>query len=332
MVVPDTRWDPIPIHFPLHMSTVIEITDATKTFGRKVQALRGVSMRVDAGQVFCLLGPNGAGKSTLVKILMTVIRASSIKGTVLGRPIGHKPTLHRIGYLPEHHRFPPYLTAIQALHYYGGLSGMRRRQRVQRIGEMLDLVGMSAWGTHKVGTFSKGMQQRVGLAQTLLHDPELLLLDEPTDGVDPVGRREIRNLLFRLRDEGKTILINSHILAELEDVCDQLAVLVKGRVAMEGTLAELTQGRQRWEVRFRGNASGLQNLEIDLTENDGCVVLPSGDAACIQPVIDCLRRTDCTITSVIEVRESLEDLFMRALEMAQADAPATPGAVQGGNA
>ncbi len=313
------------------MTAAIEIQDVEKSFRRGVKALRGVSMHVDRGQVFCLLGPNGAGKSTLVKILMTVIHATKISGTMLGKPIGHTATLRHVGYLPEHHRFPKYMTAEQALHFYGGLTGMRRRSRVTRIHEMLELVGMSAWRTHKVGTFSKGMQQRVGLAQALLHDPELLLLDEPTDGVDPVGRREIRDLILHLRSEGRTILINSHILAELESICDQLAVVVKGRVALEGTIEELTRDRQRWIVGYTG-----AELDWDVPaehESGGVrITLPGGDAASAQPVIDRVRSAGGTITEVTEVRESLEDLFMRALELAEDRDGSTPGAIQGRDA
>ncbi len=286
-------------------------------------------MRVDPGQIFCLLGPNGAGKSTLVKVLMTVIRASRISGTMLGMPIGHKPTLRRIGYLPEHHRFPPFMTGEQALHFYGGLSGMRRHNRRMRIDAMLDLVGMSDWRKHRVGTFSKGMQQRIGLAQALLHDPGLLLLDEPTDGVDPVGRREIRDLLIHLRNEGRSILVNSHILSELETICDQLAVVVKGRVSLEGTIDELTSGRRRWVVSYEGSGPEWTDEQIRQDGRATQVILPGASAENVQPVIDRIRSAGCVVTDVSEVRESLEDLFMRALELASDDDAGTPGGHKG---
>ena len=310
------------------MSAAIDIRDVEKTFRKKVRALRGVSMQVDPGQIFCLLGPNGAGKSTLVKILMSVIHASRISGTMLGMPIGHKETLRRVGYLPEHHRFPSFMTAEQALHFYGALSGMRRGNRLKRIQAMLELVGMAAWRKHRVGTFSKGMQQRIGLAQALLHDPELLLLDEPTDGVDPVGRREIRDLLIHLRNDGHTILINSHILSELETICDQLAVVVKGRVALEGTIDELTSDRRRWIVAYEGSGPQWTDEETRQDGRNTQVILPGASANDVQPVIDRIRGAGCSIIDVREVRESLEDLFMRALELAGEDA-ATPGANKG---
>jgi len=311
------------------MTAVIDIQNVSKTFKRKVHALRGVSMHVDEGQIFCLLGPNGAGKSTLVKILMTVIHASTISGSMLGKPIGHKSTLRRIGYLPEHHRFPVFMTAEQALHFYGGLSGMRRRNRVRRIEAMLDLVGMSAWKTHKVGTFSKGMQQRIGLAQALLHDPELLLLDEPTDGVDPVGRREIRDLLLHFRSEGRTILINSHILAELEAICDQLAVVVKGRVALEGTIDALTRGGATWSIAYRDATLEWDGPEVADSGGVCTLTFPGDQNAEVQTAIDRIRAGGGSIVEVAERRESLEDLFMRALTLAGTDDAASPGAVRG---
>ena len=227
---------------------VIAIDDVHKTFRRRVHALRGVTMRVHEGEIFGLLGPNGAGKSTLVKILMTIIRPTKLRGTLLGRPVGHKPTLRRVGFLPEHHRFPPYLTAEQVLDYFAALSGVPRRTRRHRADEMLELVGMSAWRKRRVGDFSKGMVQRIGIAQALMNDPRVLVLDEPTDGVDPVGRRDIRDLLLKLREQGRTIFINSHLLSELELVCDRVAIMVKGQVAMEGTIDDLTAPSRRYAI------------------------------------------------------------------------------------
>lgn len=314
----------------------IEIENVHKTFKGGVQALRGVSMRVDRGQIFGLLGPNGAGKSTLVKILMTVIRPSEITGELLGRPVGHMPTLRRVGYLPEHHRFPRYLTAEQLLHYYGGLEGMPRRQRRERIGALLDLTGMSAWRQKRVGGFSKGMQQRIGIAQALLHDPELLLLDEPTDGVDPVGRREIRELLLRLKAQGRTILVNSHILAELEPICMQVAILVKGRLAREGTVEELSADRKRWEVDVSGNAptwAGAFESATLTGESDVQTFKLAGDAGdAVQQILDRARAEGRQVLRVQRIGESLEDLFMRALDESGESDAATPGAASAGKA
>ncbi|MCH2132244.1 MAG: ABC transporter ATP-binding protein [Phycisphaerales bacterium] len=309
---------------------VIAVDDVHKTFKRRVHALRGVTMRVHDGEIFGLLGPNGAGKSTLVKILMTVIRPTRLGGTLLGRPVGHKPTLSQVGYLPEHHRFPKYLRAEEVLDYFAALCSVPKRDRRIRIGEMLELVGMSEWRRHRVGEFSKGMLQRIGIAQAMMNDPKVLLLDEPTDGVDPVGRREIRDLLIRLRAQGRTIFINSHLLSELEMVCDRVAIMVKGRVSMEGTIDDLTADSQRYEITATGPAPELpgevtvQSLEDNLVK----LCLPGTSPKSVQPIIDRLRAADSTIHSVKPVRESLEDLFMRAIDETGPGA-ATPGAVMG---
>jgi ABC-2 type transport system ATP-binding protein len=228
----------------------IDLAHIAKTYKGKVHALRGIQMHVRRGEIFGLLGPNGAGKSTLVKILMTVVRATRCAGVLLGNPVGHKATLARVGYLPEHHQFAGYLTGAQVVDFYGAMTGVPRRQRRKRTGELLDLVGMTAWATKRVRGYSKGMRQRIGIAQALVNDPELVMLDEPTDGVDPVGRRDIRAILTRLRDEGKTVFLNSHLLSELEMVCDRVAILVQGVVSAQGTIDELTRDKQRYEIEL----------------------------------------------------------------------------------
>src|SRR5436190_5446621 len=183
---------------------VIDLRNVTKVYRGKVQALRGISMQVRPGEIFGLLGPNGAGKSTLVKIMMTVVRPTRAEGTLLGKPVGHKPTLARVGYLPENHRFPRYLTGRQTLEFFAALSTVPRAQRKRRSAELIETVGMTAWADRPIGTYSKGMMQRIGLANAMAHDPDLILLDEPTDGVDPVGRKEIRDVLANLRPAGRT--------------------------------------------------------------------------------------------------------------------------------
>ncbi len=242
----------------------IDLHDVAKTYRGQVNALRGVSMQVHTGEVFGLLGPNGAGKSTLVKILMTVISPSACRGTVLGKPVGHKPTLARVGYLPEHHKFPDYLTGAQVLHHYAALAGVGRATRRQRASELLDMVGIATWSDKRVGGYSKGMRQRLGIAQALMNDPDLILLDEPTDGVDPVGRRDIRAILLEQKRRGKTVFLNSHLLSELELVCDRLAIMVQGRVASQGTIDELTTFGRRYEIEALPAAGGEATAPADL--------------------------------------------------------------------
>ncbi len=203
------------------------------------QVVRDVSLSIDSGQIVGLLGPNGAGKSTLVKIIMTVVRPTRASGQVLGAPVGDKATLARIGYLPENHRFPRYLTGRQVLEFFSALSGLPRSQRKSRGDELLEIVGMSAWADHKIGAYSKGMMQRIGLAQAMMHNPDLILLDEPTDGVDPMGRKDIRDVLLRLKERGVSVFINSHLLSELEMISDRVAIIVGGSVAKQGTLVKI---------------------------------------------------------------------------------------------
>src|SRR3954467_15177813 len=240
-------------------SLAIDLHDVTKVYRGRVHALQGIEMRVGRGEVFGLLGPNGAGKSTLVKIIMTVIRATRADGTVLGKTVGDKPTLRKVGYLPENHRFPRYLTGRQTIEFFAALSSVDRPTRKKRADELLNLVGMQQDANRKLATYSKGMAQRIGLAQAMGNDPDLIILDEPTDGVDPVGRRDIRNILLKLRDAGKTIFINSHLLSELEMICDRVAILVQGEVARHGTLNELTITDQRYEIEIASN-DDMQHL------------------------------------------------------------------------
>ena len=316
---------------------VIDLDHVTKIYGRKVHALRGIRLEVHPGEIFGLLGPNGAGKSTLVKIMMTVVRPTRAEGSVLGQPMGHKPTLARIGYLPEHHRFPPYLTGTQALEYYAALAKVDRRTRKRRAAELLELVGLSDKGKTKVGTYSKGMQQRIGLAQALMHEPELVVLDEPTDGLDPMGRREVRQVLNRLRDEGKTVFINSHLLGEVELVCDRVAILNAGKVVRQGTIDELTAGSVFHKIELDGRpddtlreaiAEALSG-KVTIDFEDNLIRINTRDPIAVQPVIDAIRSRNVMILSVQPIRQSLEDFFISAVSGPAAEEPVTASIVKG---
>ena len=340
----------------------IDLRQVVKIYPKRVHALQGVNMHVGRGEIFGLLGPNGAGKSTLVKIMMTVVRPTRAEGTILGRAVGDKPTLARVGYLPENHRFPRYLTGRQVLDFFAALAKVDRPTRRRRSAELLEVVGMTQWADARISTYSKGMLQRVGLAQALVHDPDLIVLDEPTDGVDPVGRRDILNVLGSLRGKGKTVFINSHALSELESICDRVAILVKGQVARQGTLDELTIARQRYEIEMaapppplagapvvdfremvkkatgalwtapvpragarpvdRGTLDGGVSLELE-----GPVLrIGTTDARAVQPLIDALRASGQTIRRVQAVRPSLEDLFIDAVTDPTTGKTSTPGA------
>ncbi len=292
---------------------VIQIQDVVKTYRGDVEALRGVTLEVMDGEIFGLLGPNGAGKSTLVKILMTVIHATNVSGTMLGKPIGHHKTLEGVGYLPEHHRFPYYLTGKQVLHHYGLLSNVPRKVRHTRATSLLARLGLQGWENKKVSSYSKGMLQRLGIAQALINNPKLLVLDEPTDGIDPVGRREIRDLLAELKDEGKAVFLNSHLLSELEMVCDRVAIMVKGLVTMQGTIDSLTKDSVRYEIVVKDALPDWASANCDEVR-DNTMIVQCDNPDVIQPILDKLLSHNLTVISVKPVRENLEDLFMRAVE------------------
>ena len=337
------------------MAQAIELENVTKVYRGKVWALRGVSLRVGAGEIFGLLGPNGAGKTTLVKIITSIVHPTNARGTVLGRRIGHKPTLARVGYLPENHRLPRYLTGQQAVEFFSALSGLGRNQRRRRCAELLEQVGMARQARRKTATYSKGMSQRVGLAQALAHDPELLLLDEPTDGVDPEGRRDIRQILLGLRQQGKTVFVNSHLLSELEMICDRVAILVDGAVSRQGTLDELTLAQQRYEIELspvdgrqrsmvaaalpgvfgqraeasitvsevgapgvieRGHLANGAGIELE----NHVLRIDTSDPAQVQPILDKLRAAGLIIRRLQLMRPSLEDLFMQAVATPRSNA------------
>jgi ABC-2 type transport system ATP-binding protein len=346
----------------------IDLHDVAKTYRGNVHALQGIEMKVGRGEVFGLLGPNGAGKSTLVKIMMTVIRPTRASGTLLGQPVGHKPTLRRVGYLPENHRFPKYLTGRQTLEHFGAMLGLDRAEIRKRAGELLDVVGMTAWADRKISQYSKGMLQRTGIAQALIGEPDLVVLDEPTDGVDPVGRRDIRDVLTRLRAQGKTIFLNSHLLSELEMLCTRVAILVRGQVARQGTIDELTARSQRYELELVPPPQGPAALTPTIARTLGVALAPvagmppqpqppgappvplpicglladgvwvelfgtqltigTAEAARVQPIIDALRREDLAIRRIMPVRQTLEDLFMEAVLNPATGAAYTPGAAQ----
>ena len=298
---------------------VISLECVSKVYGGNTHALRDVSLKVGAGEIFGLLGPNGAGKSTLVKVLLTVVKPSVARGEMLGQPIGDKKTLARVGYLPEQHRLAPYLTARQAVEFVAALSGVDRATRKKRAAELLDRVGLSKWMERRVNVFSKGMRQRAGLAAALVNDPQIIFLDEPTDGVDPVGRVEIRDLLIQMRREGRTVFLNSHLLGEAEQVCDRVAILVQGRVVKQGSMADLQKEGSRQELTVRWGAASarplpFRGMNIAPTVNaDGShqYVFSDLDTAAAQPALDAARAMGGEIISLIPMRQGLEELFMK---------------------
>src|SRR3954447_14930063 len=243
--------------------TAIRTRDLTKDFlvgfwrPRPYRALDGLSIEVAPGEVFGFLGPNGAGKTTTLKLLMQLVFPTSGDAEILGRPAGDVAVRRRIGYLPENPYFYDHLTAEELLDYYGQLFGMAAAERRPRIAATLDRLGIGAERRLQLRKFSKGMLQRVGLAQALLNEPEVIFLDEPMSGLDPLGRRDVRALILQLRDEGRTIFFSSHILSDAEALCSRVAIVAKGRLAAAGTLSEMQAfAVLGWELVMSGVPSG----------------------------------------------------------------------------
>jgi ABC-2 type transport system ATP-binding protein len=310
--------------------SVIETVGLQKQY-REVRALKGVSLKVEKGEIYGLLGQNGAGKSTLVKILLGIVKLTDGEAMLFGESAGNVPIRRRVGYLPEDHRFPEYHTGFSLLDFYGGLYGLNRTERRKRIPEMLEIVGIKGRMHSKIRTFSKGMKQRLGIAQAMFHDPELIVMDEPTDGVDPIGRREIRDLMKSLKQRGKTIFLNSHLLGEVELICDRVAILQRGEKIREGDIATLTKLKGHY---LMGLADGQVFPQGEL-ESKGYSVRKDGihwevgvqDGQTIDPVVDLMRARGLSLRHLIEKRQTLEEIFMETVEAAEpgVDAPMRRG-------
>jgi ABC-2 type transport system ATP-binding protein len=299
---------------------VIETLDLSKNY-KRIQALNGVSIDVEKGEIYGLLGQNGAGKTTLIKVLLGIIGGWRGQASLLGKPAGQASVRSRVGYLPEDHHFPDYHTGYSLLDFYGQLLGVSHSERKRRIPEMLEVVGLKGRMHYKIRTYSKGMKQRVGIAQAMVHNPEVIFLDEPTDGVDPIGRREIRELMGRLKQRGITIFLNSHLLGEVEQICDRVAILQKGQLVREGSIADLTRQRGLFQV---GLAPG-QKVPAEELAKSGYSARPHGeiweigltDGQSIDPVVDLLRARGLSVRHLVEKRQSLEELFMETVDAAE---------------
>lgn len=307
------------------MAEIIEIENLTKDYDvgfwrkRKVRALDGLSLSVSRGEVFGFLGANGAGKTTTLKLLMRLVYPTDGSARILGRDIGDISMHARIGYLPENPYFYDYLTAREFLSYCAELFGYGKSERAARTEKLLHQIKLDekSWN-RQLRKFSKGMLQRVGLAQALINDPEIVFLDEPMSGLDPVGRREVRDLIATLRDDGKTIFMCSHILSDIEVLCDRVAILKKGKLAHVGHLDELRQtaeGSTQVEVLVAG--TDLTALQKELAGYEGRlsatvsgVRIELDNEGEVDALLQALRRVGGKLVSVQPVRQSLEELFL----------------------
>jgi ABC-2 type transport system ATP-binding protein len=292
----------------------IRTQELSKRYG-SITALAGLSMTIPRGDVFGFLGPNGAGKTTAVKLLLGLARPTAGDAEVLGRPIGDREALRRVGYLPELFRYQSWLTAREVLALHCELAGIDRAAWPREIADALAIVGLSDRGSGRVGTFSKGMQQRLGLGVALLSAPELVVLDEPTSALDPVGRHDVREIIRGLGDRGTTVFLNSHLLSEVEQVCDRVAIVDRGRVVAEGTLDELLGGDT---VRVR--ATGLEREAKATLGRYGQVddeadwlVIRGIDTERVPELVAEIVRLGGRIYAVEPRHESLEDRFLQLL-------------------
>lgn len=302
------------------MVNAIETIALTKQYGA-FRAVDALDLAVHQGEVFGLLGPNGAGKTTTMMMLLGNVRPTSGRATLLGRPIGDIPNRSKVGFLPEKFQFHEFLTATELLRLHGRLNGMTGSLLETRIDLVLGRVGLTDRAKSRIGDFSRGMQQRIGLAQALLNNPTLVILDEPTSALDPVGRRDVRQIVDELREQGKTVLLNSHILSEIEATCDRVAILKDGAILAEGTVAELTAvgSTVAVEVETMNDAALHAVREFVLKLRLERVPITRFTATMrsdndIPALAAALIENGVKLRALIPTRETLEEAYLRILE------------------
>ncbi len=300
---------------------ILECRDVSKIFRTglrgAVTALNNVDLTVQEGEIFGLLGPNGAGKTTLVKILLGLVYATRGSATLFGMNVSDYRVRSRLGYLPENPNFPPYLSGRQVLELFGRLTSISEERLANQTTELLRLMNIEEAAGRKVHTYSKGMLQRLGMAQALLNDPDIIFLDEPTDGVDPLGRRDIRATLMRLKDAKKTVFLNSHLLSEVEMLCDRVAIMGEGRILASGTLEELTGKSDRYQISCSPLSEEIVRdigIQAANTLNNGSIEITVKSTDELNVIIDALRRKGTLIESIIPCRNSLESYFIKLIE------------------
>ncbi len=296
------------------MTFAIETHELRKIFDENV-AVRGLTLQVQQGEVFGFLGPNGAGKTTSIKMLLGLVAPTSGSATLLGASLGDRAVRAKIGFLPEHFRFHDWLAADEFLNLHGQLYGMGAARLKPRIDELLELVGLLPFRNKQLKTFSKGMLQRIGLAQALLNDPALVFLDEPTSGLDPVGRRLVRDIIADLKKRGTTIFLNSHLLSEVEITCDRVAFIKHGEVIRVSELKTLVDGATSVTVRANGfttdTIAGLGKWGKDIRADGNQITFTIGDEAALPAINRYLVAQNVEVYALTPQHLSLEDLFIQ---------------------
>ena len=310
-----------PVAIKLNLNPVVQTWTLGKVYrtgfwlNQRIVSLKNCSLEVLEGETFGLLGPNGAGKTTLLKTLLGIVQATSGRAKLLGEPIGDRSAKQRIGYLPENPYFYDYLTAQEFLQYIGGIFRIPSAVCNQRIRELLDLVGLDQKTAQKkqLRQFSKGMLQRVGMAQALINDPELIFLDEPMSGLDPLGRYQVREIILALKAQGKTIFFNSHVLSDVEKICDRIAILARGELICIGSLDEILGRADAYQAIVRGGSA--QQLAPWLSslapKEDGWHGQVIGNP---QSFVNALPELGVELISLNQARSSLEEYFVAQLQ------------------
>ncbi len=324
------------------MAAVIETIGLSKTYRtgfwkrKKGKALESLTLSVEEGEVFGFLGPNGAGKTTTLKLLMRIIRPTSGEASILGYSIGHPHVYSQVGYLPEQPYFYDYLTAEELLSYLGRLSGVPSKHLASRVTDLLKRAGLFEARSLQLRKFSKGMLQRIGLAQAVINDPKVLFLDEPFSGLDPIGRRELREMIQQLNRQGVTIFFSSHILSDLESLCNRYAILHQGRLLDSGKLEEaLDRESQTIEVVAGGvrkeEALCLEDLVQDMTQIGDRVRFLVPREAGLTRIVETVERAGGKILTIHPVRPSLEEVFFRRIRVPSAAPSAISSAGMSGS-
>jgi ABC-2 type transport system ATP-binding protein len=312
------------------MTAAIETQNLTKEYPhgflhlKRKTSLENLTMQVEDGEVFGFLGPNGAGKSTTIKLLMGIIFPTAGSAQILGKPVSDVSMHQDIGYLPEQPYFYDYLTAAEVLDYFARFHGFRAAERKERVQKMLRKVGLETTGKIQLRKFSKGMLQRVGLAQAIVHDPKLLILDEPMSGLDPVGRREVRDIILELKNAGKTILFSTHILSDAETLCDRVGVIAGGQlrgVGAPGSIVGVKSLGMEIIFELTGSGAQIEKVRAKATKSGANYRMSISDAE-LYAALEELRGASATIISVTQIKPTLEDFFMELVGKDRAQAAA----------
>lgn len=296
---------------------VIETENLTKYYGNKI-GCKDISISVGAGEIFGFLGPNGAGKSTFIKMMVGLLFPTSGKALVLGKPVGDIDVRKKIGYLPENFKYQDWMTGEDLLNFHASLYKLDKKSAVSKIEEVLDIVKLKGHESYRVGTYSKGMQQRIGLACALLTDPDLLFLDEPTSALDPVGRKEVREIMTTLKSKGKTVLLNSHLLSEVEAVCDSAAIIKRGSIIKHGKMDDILESKLILEINAENLSneilSKLKEFDSSLTQSNNNLNMQIKSKTDIHCIASIIINGGGRLFELSPKKISLENVFLNLIE------------------